>query len=229
MIVDRIHHHNASAQVLADGADRSVFVWIADFLPDELAGRAAPLMEHALASSSARSSPRNRANNQHRSVLRPVEAGAAHGQGGDARAVRASCARVARGRSRLQNSAAAMRARAMDFGSSSYLHGHEENRQPAKQGDRRQLAQWTSQGSRPSVRPRHRGVRQRPTERSLITMQNFNTEFTVEQTPGAGARGDHRRPRLVVGKHRGRHRQARRRVSPTATRTSTTHGRGSPN
>jgi hypothetical protein len=41
-------HHNASAQVLADGADRSVFVWIADFLPNELAGRAAPLMEHAL-------------------------------------------------------------------------------------------------------------------------------------------------------------------------------------
>ncbi|MGO9754970.1 MAG: SRPBCC family protein [Solirubrobacteraceae bacterium] len=41
-------HHNASAQVFADGTDRSVFVWIADFLPNELAGRAAPLMEHAL-------------------------------------------------------------------------------------------------------------------------------------------------------------------------------------
>ena len=41
-------HHNASAQVLAHGADRSLFVWIADFLPNELAGRAAPLMEHAL-------------------------------------------------------------------------------------------------------------------------------------------------------------------------------------
>ncbi len=41
-------HHNASAQVFADGADRSLFVWIADFLPNELAGRAAPLMEQAL-------------------------------------------------------------------------------------------------------------------------------------------------------------------------------------
>jgi hypothetical protein len=41
-------HHNASAQVFANGADRSRFVWIADFLPSELADRAAPLMEHAL-------------------------------------------------------------------------------------------------------------------------------------------------------------------------------------
>jgi Polyketide cyclase / dehydrase and lipid transport len=41
-------HHNASAQVFADGAGRSLFVWIADFLPNELAGRAASLMEHAL-------------------------------------------------------------------------------------------------------------------------------------------------------------------------------------
>jgi Polyketide cyclase / dehydrase and lipid transport len=41
-------HHNASAQVFTDGPDRSLFVWVADFLPDELAGRAAPLMEHAL-------------------------------------------------------------------------------------------------------------------------------------------------------------------------------------
>lgn len=41
-------HHNGSAQVLADGADRSVFVWIADFLPNELAGRTAQLMQHAL-------------------------------------------------------------------------------------------------------------------------------------------------------------------------------------
>ncbi len=41
-------HHNASAQVFADGTDRSRFVWIADLLPNELAGRAAPLMEHAL-------------------------------------------------------------------------------------------------------------------------------------------------------------------------------------
>jgi len=41
-------HHNASAQVFADGEDRSRFVWIADFLPNELADRAAPLMEQAL-------------------------------------------------------------------------------------------------------------------------------------------------------------------------------------
>jgi len=41
-------HHNASAQVFADGGDRSRFVWIADFLPTELADRAAPLMEQAL-------------------------------------------------------------------------------------------------------------------------------------------------------------------------------------
>jgi len=41
-------HHNASAQVFAGGTDRSRFVWIADLLPNELAGRAAPLMEHAL-------------------------------------------------------------------------------------------------------------------------------------------------------------------------------------
>jgi Polyketide cyclase / dehydrase and lipid transport len=41
-------HHNASAQVFADGPGRSLFVWIADFLPNELADRVAPLMEHAL-------------------------------------------------------------------------------------------------------------------------------------------------------------------------------------
>ena len=41
-------HHNASAQVLADGADRSRFVWTADFLPHDLGDRAAPLMEQAL-------------------------------------------------------------------------------------------------------------------------------------------------------------------------------------
>jgi uncharacterized protein YndB with AHSA1/START domain len=41
-------HHNASAQVFADGPGRSLFVWVADFLPNELAGRVAPLMEQAL-------------------------------------------------------------------------------------------------------------------------------------------------------------------------------------
>ena len=38
-------HHNASAQVFADGTHRSRFVWTADLLPNELAGRAAPLAE----------------------------------------------------------------------------------------------------------------------------------------------------------------------------------------
>jgi Polyketide cyclase / dehydrase and lipid transport len=41
-------HHNASAQVLAEGVGRSRFVWIADFLPNELAELAAPLMDQAL-------------------------------------------------------------------------------------------------------------------------------------------------------------------------------------
>ncbi len=41
-------HHNASTQVFADGADRSLFVWTVDFLPNELTGRAALLMEQAL-------------------------------------------------------------------------------------------------------------------------------------------------------------------------------------
>jgi Polyketide cyclase / dehydrase and lipid transport len=41
-------HHNAAAQVLAEGPDRSRFVWVADFLPDELIDRATPLMEQAL-------------------------------------------------------------------------------------------------------------------------------------------------------------------------------------
>jgi hypothetical protein len=33
-----ITHHNASAQVIADGPGRTRFVWIADVLPDEVAG-----------------------------------------------------------------------------------------------------------------------------------------------------------------------------------------------
>lgn len=33
----RLSHHNASAQVFAEGAGRSRLVWIADFLPNELA------------------------------------------------------------------------------------------------------------------------------------------------------------------------------------------------
>jgi hypothetical protein len=38
-------HHNASAQVFADGEGRTRFVWIADFLPHELAPHIDELME----------------------------------------------------------------------------------------------------------------------------------------------------------------------------------------
>ena len=41
-------HHNASAQVFADG-DACRFVWIADLLPDELAPAIAGMIEHGLA------------------------------------------------------------------------------------------------------------------------------------------------------------------------------------
>jgi carbon monoxide dehydrogenase subunit G len=41
-------HHNASAQVIADG-DRTKFMWIADFLPHEFAPVMAPLIEQGLA------------------------------------------------------------------------------------------------------------------------------------------------------------------------------------
>lgn len=41
-------HHNASAQVLEEPEDRTLFVWIADLLPDETAERTSGLMEQAL-------------------------------------------------------------------------------------------------------------------------------------------------------------------------------------
>jgi carbon monoxide dehydrogenase subunit G len=41
-------HHNASAQVFADGAGGSHFVWTTDVLPDEVAGPIAGLMEQGL-------------------------------------------------------------------------------------------------------------------------------------------------------------------------------------
>lgn len=48
-IVDGMYtHHNASAQVLADGPG-TVLVWIADLLPDEAAERTAAMMDRALA------------------------------------------------------------------------------------------------------------------------------------------------------------------------------------
>jgi hypothetical protein len=42
-------HHNASAQVFADGAGGTRFVWIADVLPDEAAGRTGELMARGIA------------------------------------------------------------------------------------------------------------------------------------------------------------------------------------
>jgi polyketide cyclase/dehydrase/lipid transport protein len=44
----RLSHHNASAQVLAEGAGAR-FVWIADFLPDEHAAAIASMVEHGMA------------------------------------------------------------------------------------------------------------------------------------------------------------------------------------
>jgi len=41
-------HYNASAQVIADGQTRTRFVWTADLLPDDLAGRVSQLMEQGL-------------------------------------------------------------------------------------------------------------------------------------------------------------------------------------
>ena len=40
-------HHNGAAQVFADGG-RTRFVWVADFLPDELAERTDGLMERGI-------------------------------------------------------------------------------------------------------------------------------------------------------------------------------------
>ena len=41
-------HYNASAQVIPDGKTRTRFVWTADLLPDDLAGRVSQLMEQGL-------------------------------------------------------------------------------------------------------------------------------------------------------------------------------------
>jgi carbon monoxide dehydrogenase subunit G len=45
----RTSHHNASIQVLPDGATRSRVVWIADLLPNDLAELVGGLMEHGSA------------------------------------------------------------------------------------------------------------------------------------------------------------------------------------
>jgi hypothetical protein len=41
-------HHNASAQVVAEGGGRSRFVWITDVLPDELAAGIGELMDRGI-------------------------------------------------------------------------------------------------------------------------------------------------------------------------------------
>ena len=52
---ERITHHNASAQVIAEGPNKCRFVWTADFLPnaiapyiDEQMGKGSEVMKHAL-------------------------------------------------------------------------------------------------------------------------------------------------------------------------------------
>jgi carbon monoxide dehydrogenase subunit G len=42
-------HHNASAQVFADGQERCRFVWIADLLPDEVAPAIAQMIDQGIA------------------------------------------------------------------------------------------------------------------------------------------------------------------------------------
>jgi uncharacterized protein YndB with AHSA1/START domain len=44
----RATHHNAAAQVVAEGAGRSRFVWVADVLPDELEPAMSGLMEQGI-------------------------------------------------------------------------------------------------------------------------------------------------------------------------------------
>lgn len=45
----RLTHHNASIQVFADGEGRSRAVWIADLLPNELAGAIREMIDHGAA------------------------------------------------------------------------------------------------------------------------------------------------------------------------------------
>jgi hypothetical protein len=44
---ERLSHHNASVQVFADGEGRSRLVWIADLLPNELAGDIRAMIDQA--------------------------------------------------------------------------------------------------------------------------------------------------------------------------------------
>ena len=45
----QLSHHNASAQVFAEGASRCRLVWIADLLPNELAGDIRAMIDQAAA------------------------------------------------------------------------------------------------------------------------------------------------------------------------------------
>lgn len=45
----RMTHHNASLQVFADGDSRSRVVWIADLLPNDLAGAVGAMIEQGMA------------------------------------------------------------------------------------------------------------------------------------------------------------------------------------
>ena len=49
VVEGRPTHHNGSLQVFAEGADRSRLVWIADLLPNDLAGAIAAMIEQGLA------------------------------------------------------------------------------------------------------------------------------------------------------------------------------------
>jgi carbon monoxide dehydrogenase subunit G len=49
VVGSRMTHHNASAQVFADGTDRCRFVWIADLLPDEVAPAIAEMIDQGIA------------------------------------------------------------------------------------------------------------------------------------------------------------------------------------
>jgi carbon monoxide dehydrogenase subunit G len=45
---DRLTHHNASAQVLEDPDGHTRIVWVADLLPDALAGAIDQMMDHGM-------------------------------------------------------------------------------------------------------------------------------------------------------------------------------------
>jgi carbon monoxide dehydrogenase subunit G len=45
----QVNHHNGSMQVFAQGEGRSRLVWIADILPNEIAGPAGAMMEQSIA------------------------------------------------------------------------------------------------------------------------------------------------------------------------------------